>query len=141
MSSGCWRRVIATNFGRRGVEREQQDRTDRRQKGNMSNRAITGCSRSWFFSFSSVASPKTGRSEYDNLFPGEHLHLRRPLSGKTPRGMRLAFRSGPLPCCRMKRSVMCHLSGIIGMIKYEFIPARVQNEKYLIYLYPKGYKS
>ena len=37
MSNGCWRRVIATNFGRRGVERGQQDRTDRRQKGNMGN--------------------------------------------------------------------------------------------------------
>ena len=35
----------------------------------MGNRAITGCSRSWFFSYSSVASSKTGRSEYDNLFP------------------------------------------------------------------------
>lgn len=46
-------------------------------------------------------------------------------AGKIPRGVRLAFRSGPLPCCRMKRSVMCHLSGIIGMIKYKFIPVRV----------------
>lgn len=70
------------SFGRQGAERGQQGKTDRRLKGNMGNRAITGCSRSWFISFSSVASSKTGRSEYDNLFPGEHLPLRRLLPGK-----------------------------------------------------------
>lgn len=47
-----------------------QDNTDIEQNGNASHRVFTGCSRSWFFSFSSVASSQTGRSEYDNLFPG-----------------------------------------------------------------------
>lgn len=61
--------------------------------------------------------------------------------GENPLGHEVGISLRPIILLPDERSVVCHLSGIIGMIKYEFIPARVQNEKYLIYLYPKGYKS
>ena len=48
------------------------------------------------FSFSSVASPKTGRSECDNLFPGEHLHLRRLLLGENPSGHEVGISLRPI---------------------------------------------
>ena len=59
----------------------------------------------WFFSFPSVASSKAGRSEYDNFFRGERAPPKEAFPcGNPHRGLRLAFRAGPLPCCRMKRS-------------------------------------
>lgn len=147
MSRGCWRRVIATSFGRQGTKRKDKEYGEARRLGHTENRIRSTSNRPFTIPPSIVfllfigSIFQNGPERIRQPFHGEHLHLRRPLSGKTPWGMRLAFRSGPLPCCRMKRSVMCHLSGIIGMIKYKFIPVRVQNEKYLISLYPKGYKS
>ena len=106
----------------------------------MSNRPLTMPPFTVFLLFIGSIS-KTGRSEYDNLFPGEHLHLRRLLLGENPSGHEVGISLRPITLLPDERSIVCHLSGIIGMIKYKFIPVRVQNEKYLIYLYPKGYKS
>ena len=52
----------------------------------------------WFFSFPSVASSKAGRSEYDNFFRGERAPPKEAFPcGNPHRGLRLAFRAGPLP--------------------------------------------
>ena len=86
-----------------------------------------------------------------SIFPNGAERIRQPFSRggasaeasprENPSGHEVGISLRPITLLPDERSVVCHLSGIIGMIKYEFIPARVQNEKYLIYLYPKGYKS
>ena len=82
--------IVSGIFGTQGnikatikdvYKRQLQDRTDREREGNMGNRVLA-IPLFMVFSFSSVASSQMGRSEYNNLFPGEHLHLGRHPPGK-----------------------------------------------------------
>ena len=76
----------------------------RRTKDGPGNRASTP-SRSMVFLLSIGSIFKSGPERIRQPFPRGKGSTERGFSLRKPnRGLRLAFRAGPLPCCRMKRS-------------------------------------